>query len=141
MYKYKYTIADCHKLAEKYNGKFLSSEYLRANDSYMWKCRNPKHPIFNKSFSKARLGQWCPKCKYEKISNTLRGKNTKNGDIYNIDYCKKISNKLDIICHSREYKNLKSKMKWECKNCGYKWEASFASIKTYKNKGCPHCEH
>lgn len=140
LYKYKYTIADCHKLAEKHNGKFLSSEYLRANDSYMWKCRNPEHPIFNKSFSKARLGQWCPKCKYEKISNTLSGKNTKNGDIYNIDYCKKISNKLDIICHSTEYKNLKSKMKWECKNCGYKWEASFASIKTYKNKGCPHCK-
>ena len=91
MSKYKYTIKDCHKLAKERNGTFNSPSYLKASTKYSWKCGIPKHPVFEKSLTQVNQGQWCPKCRYIKASNTLRGRSTKSNIIYDIEFCKNLA--------------------------------------------------
>lgn len=54
------TIEDCHKLAKSNNGKFLSTEYIRANIKYVWRCHEGH--IFEATYCAVQKHRWCPTC-------------------------------------------------------------------------------
>lgn len=56
------------KLAEKMNGVLISEKYNGNKEKLKWKCHNPNHPIFDKSFSHVCRGIWCNSCKSEKLT-------------------------------------------------------------------------
>ena len=80
MSKLKYTINDCHSMAKERGFRFLSEKYRCATDKYEWKCGVEGHPVFEKSLTQIKAGQGCPKCRYDKVSAKLRGKNFKTGE-------------------------------------------------------------
>jgi hypothetical protein len=66
----KYTFLDMHKLAEKYNGKCLSIEFVSAGKKMLWECENghqfetcPSYIIFSK--------RWCRQCRIDNKSKNI----------------------------------------------------------------------
>ena len=87
------------------------------------------HYIWNSSFSKIRNGYGCPKCNDTILNNEI---------IDNILLERHIQ-----IKRIGEYKNIYTKIDWQCLKCSYIWLAKPGEIKRQgKNRegsGCPHC--
>jgi hypothetical protein len=58
--KKRCNIEDVQKLAHKFGGKCLSTEYVGAHDKLKWECFN-KH-TFEMSTTNVKSGSWCKKC-------------------------------------------------------------------------------
>ena len=120
----KYTIEDMRELARKRGGKCLSKQYHGALKHHKWQCEcgykweTAPSSIYN-------LGSWCPKC-----SGNLR---------LTIQDMQAIAKKHDGKCLSKKYKNINTKLRWECKD-GHKWSASAASVK-HAEAWCPTCSY
>lgn len=59
------SIRDCHNIAKKNNGKFLSPRYLNTNTKYLWECE--KGHQWNALLASVKNNDtWCPKCNISK---------------------------------------------------------------------------
>jgi len=63
----KLTIIDMHKLAEKYDGKCLSAEYINNHSKLSWRCS--KNHEWMAVPANVKNGHWCPKCAIENSKN------------------------------------------------------------------------
>ncbi|KKL82784.1 hypothetical protein LCGC14_1981250, partial [marine sediment metagenome] len=60
------TLHDAQKLAEKRNGKCLSTEYKNNKTRMSWQCG--KRHIWYSIFSNIRAGGWCPECSIHNVA-------------------------------------------------------------------------
>jgi hypothetical protein len=115
--KSKQTIEECHRLAEKQDGKCLSIQYVNNKKNLHWKC-NQGHEWYS-NFSNVKRGRWCNACRKKTIQD-----------------CQKIAETKGGKCLSVEYINKREKLKWEC-HLKHTWNASYNQIKN--NQWCPEC--
>ena len=118
----KGSIKAMDKLAAERGGKCLSREYVNAHTKLKWEC-SKKHVWFaNPNMvkgAKNTKGTWCPECAgRRKLS---------------IDEMHRIAEERGGKCLSSEYRNGRTKLKWECAK-GHVWEAAPADVKGNKNK-------
>jgi len=57
------TIQDMRKIAEKRNGKCLSTDYIDSHTKLLWSCSN--NHIWEATPASTKNGKWCPTCKKE----------------------------------------------------------------------------
>ena len=101
------------KIAEARGGKCLSDAYIKSNIKLEWEC--DKGHKFSATPNDIQQGSWCPIC----AGNIVR----------NIEDCKKLAKNNEGKCLSTIYKNVDTKMLWECK-FGHQWETTYYSVKT-----------
>ncbi len=84
----KNTIQDCHNLARKKGGLFLSNEYINNRTKYKWRCELGH--IWEATSGNIKNGKWCPKCLkktqthiFKIVKSMFPGKNVKY-DVRNI---------------------------------------------------------
>ncbi len=116
----KFCIEDMQVIAKKWRGKCLSQKYTNVQTKLEWQCQK-KHTWWAKP-ADIRQGTWCPEC---------RGTKKKT-----IEDMQKIAKKWKGKCRSRKYKNLVTKLKWECKK-GHRWMATPDNI--VQGHWCPEC--
>jgi rubredoxin len=66
------TLRDCILLANKYEGKFLSTEYTKNKIKYIWQCKYGH--TFLARYNDVDQGHWCPVCSIEKTKETMKKK-------------------------------------------------------------------
>ncbi len=103
-------------------GECLSANYKNAHTKLKWKCS--KEHIWESSANNIARGKWCPYCAGIKLETNY------------IKTCRSLAKKRGGKCLSLEFKNAKTKLKWEC-HFGHRWEALASSIKN--GSWCPHC--
>lgn len=114
------TIEECHLLAKNIGGECLSTKYINQTKKLKWKCKCGN--IFYRNYKSVKRGSWCQKCS--------------NKTAITLEYCMDFARKRDGYCRSKEYKNTKIHMLWECK-FGHQWKSSFENIKS--GCWCPNC--
>lgn len=114
------TIEDCHNLAKKRNGKFLSKEYISAKTKYLWQCQYGH--IWKTTYHCIKQGYWCPECGGCK-KLTIK-------DCYNLAF----SRNGKFL--SKEYVGSTIKYLWQCDQ-GHRWKATYSQIK--RGCWCPMC--
>ncbi|MCG2720071.1 MAG: hypothetical protein L6266_05090, partial [Nanoarchaeota archaeon] len=119
--KRKDSIENMQEIAKKRGGKCLSKKYINTHLKLKWKCNKCGYE-WKALPSNIKRGSWCPSC-VGQARSTLK-------DI------KKLAKKKKIKCLSKKYINAKTKMKWQCNKCDYKWRATYSSI-AYLRKDRP----
>ena len=116
-----YTKQDLDMLAQKHNGRCLSSNYQKAKTKYVWECHK-KH-IFKKSWDEIKnKNSWCSRCigRGRTISDLRAFAQAKGGK-----------------CLSLSFAKMQDKFQWKCSS-GHQWKASAASV--YRGSWCPRCK-
>lgn len=101
-------------------GECLATEYISAKTKDKWKCKNPNHPIFETDFQCVTRGNWCVLCHLEEQAK-------KNSLSNGLELAQEHAAKEGGLCLSTEYKNAKTKMKWQCK-ANHIWEAAYDHV-------------
>jgi len=114
----KHTIKDLQDFAEIKGGKCLSEKYINNALGISWLCRCGF--IWEATWQRIKLGNWCPECARKHIGDCNRK--------YNINDLEKFANKNGGICVSENYFNLNEQIMWQC-NCGLIWEQSWKNLK------------
>ena len=117
------SIEAIQKLAKKFNGQLISTNYVNRHSSLEWKCANGH--IWEATLSQIQRGSRCAICAREKIKtenfNKLLGiAKSKNGKLL-----------------SKKYVKSTSKLKWQCEK-RHSWVATPPDI--VKGLWCPVCE-
>ncbi len=117
-----YTIEDMRAWAKQKGGLCLSREYVNSSTPLQWQCKEghkwrvaPNNILLQKS--------WCRRCA------GLERKTLKD--------MQQIAAKRGGACLSTEYKNVGTKLTWQCAD-GHIWEAKPNTI-TSQNSWCPQC--
>jgi len=118
----KFGIQNMQELAQKYNGKCLSTEYINLTSKLLWECEK-KHQ-WEATPRNIKRDYWCPECKIEK---------SKKMKIIEMQLLAKKNNGKFL---SEVYINRDTKLLWECEE-GHQWETTPRSIK--KGHWCPIC--
>lgn len=114
-------IQELKAIAQEHGGKCLSVRYERSSTKMKWLCR--KGHIFKTTANSIKRGSWCRKCcGLERLS---------------IEEMKLIAEKQGGKCLSEEYKNARTKLKWQCAE-GHIWEAIPNSVK-HRGTWCGRC--
>ncbi len=119
-------LKEMQKLAKKRNGKCLSAHYLTSDNKLLWRCYLEHE--FLSSPNDVQQGKWCRKCGIIKTSNIRR---------LTIEEMQKIAETRHGKCLSKQYKNNRTPLLWECKK-GHEWNASTDNIKA--GKWCIKCQ-
>lgn len=114
-------ILEMHKIAFAKGGKCLSRYYVNSKMKLLWQCEKG-HQWFASQFSIKVRQSWCPYC-----AGTLP---------LGMDAMHVLSRERGGKCLSKEYKNCKTKMLWQCKH-GHKFQSTPDNIK--QGRWCPHC--
>lgn len=109
--------------AEKRGEKCLSKVYINSETPLEWECKNGHR--FKKTRDFYKQHTLCVQCKHDEIRKR------------NLIKIQKIATKKFGKCLSKEYFDLDTKLKFECK-LGHKWETTPINI-IYANSWCPHC--
>ena len=118
----KITIDDCIRKASEHNGECLNKIYINSRTKMRWRCKEGHE--WDATFASIKYkNSWCPYCS---------GKRK-----HSLKECQKIAKEKGGKCLSVEYIDIKTKMRWRCKE-GHEWDATFANIK-YQNSWCPYC--
>ena len=116
----KLSIEEMQKIAESKNGKCLSEDYINTKTKLKWKCE--KGHIWESTPGNVKHGYWCLKCSgREKLT---------------IEEMQEIAKERGGKCLSNVYKNMRTKLKWECGK-GHIWESTPGNIK--RGSWCPKC--
>ncbi len=116
----KATIEEMQEIAESRGGKCLSKEYKNKELKLKWKCG--REHVWEATAHAVKCGTWCPECVGKK----------KLG----IKKMKEIAKERGGKCLSKEYKNRRSKLTWQCEK-GHTWESTPKNIKA--GSWCPEC--
>ena len=117
----KLTTEEMQKLAGERGGECLSTKYTNGKTKLRWQCK--KGHIWEAIPNSIKRNHWCPYC---------AGKAR-----LNIEEMKTLATNHGGKCLSENYINLKSKLKWRCKE-GYEWEATPGNIKS-RGAWCMKC--
>lgn len=130
------TIKDCQNTAKERGGKCLSKEYINVQTKLKWKCQECH--VWWATPNGIRSGKWCKDCnEKEKIMRTRLGKTiSKYTYRYTIADAIVMAKKFEGKCLSKEYKDSKTSLKWQCKK-GHTWEDRLYRVK--KEVWCPVC--
>lgn len=110
------------RLAEKFDGKCLSRNYVNAHTPLLWECKRG-HQWVTKP-NTVQQGHWCKRC------NALE-RQTAQKQIMDI-----LAKKRGGKCLSTAYVNSYTKLEWECQE-GHKWWVVPSEIK--RGTWCPEC--
>ena len=114
------------EIARKNGGECLSSEYRRAKDLLLWRCRHG-HEWHASGGNVRSRRSWCPYCV---------GKGRVNLEMAQADAMAKGG-----ACLSTEIKNVNTPVRWRC-SAGHEWMPAPAKIRGRGKAGgtwCPHC--
>ena len=121
------TIDDMKKLAEMFEGKCLSTEYINSKVKLRWQCK--KGDEWEAYPDSVKAGHWCPVCAK---SNRLETKKNKG-----LELIKRIVDEKRGKCLTIDnFQTFESILKWECE-FGHAWEMSVNWIKA--GYWCPIC--
>lgn len=120
----KKTLTDMQELAATRNGRCLSTEYLGARVPLRWQC-DKSHEWDAAPTSITSRGSWCPYCAGQK------------GFSATIEFMRETAIERGGRCLSVEYKNSKTKLRWQCA-IGHEWDAIPLNV-IHKKSWCPHC--
>lgn len=119
----KLTIEKMQETAKEKGGKCLSIKYNGIHEKLQWEC-SEGHVWEARPNDIINNGSWCPYCcGHAKLT---------------IEFMQKIAEERGGKCLSTEYKNVFSKLKWECEN-KHVWDAIPLNI-VHKHGWCPHCK-
>ena len=113
-------IKEMQEIAEKRNGKCVSSEYLTTHHKLTWECEYGHQ--WNAIPSAVRRGSWCPTCSGHKKPT--------------IEDMQELASKKNGRCLSNQYTSTHVKLLWQCEK-GHQWEARPSGIKS--GAWCPKC--
>ena len=116
------TIKSAQSLAKEKGGKCLSREYKHNRVKMKWQCKE-KHE-WETTYANVRQGCWCPHC------SGLFLKTIKDAKL--------LAKEKDGKCLSKEYKNSRTRMKWQCKE-RHIWQACYGDIQY--GTWCPKCKN
>lgn len=122
----KRTVEDLKSIAKQRGGFCHATTYTNALSPVLWECKR-KHKWYARPNSVISSNQWCRKCAY--LDRTVK----RNLTIKDMNL---IARKREGACLSKRYINIKSKLRWQCKN-NHKWFASADSI--FSGRWCPTC--
>jgi hypothetical protein len=114
-------ILEMHKIAFAKGGKCLSHCYVNSKMKLLWQCEKG-HQWFATPFSIKVRKSWCPYC----AGNQPLGVNAMHV----------LARERGGKYLSKEYKNCKTKMLWQCKH-GHRFQSTPDNIK--QGRWCPHC--
>ena len=100
--------------------ELVSSSYSDGQARYKVKCKDGHE--WSTTIGHLREGKGCAHCS-DKARHTLED-------------ARVVTNERELIVHSREVRNSRTKLKWECKVCGHFWLSTLSCIMTSK-RGCP----
>lgn len=122
----KRTIEELHLKAQQHGGQCLSTKYTNNRTKLKWKCAQGH--AWSAAPHNILMGQWCPKCKGQRISEKLRT---------DISVLKKLAISRGGKLLSVQYFNSVTPLQWECAK-GHTWWAKAVNV---KNSGhwCPEC--
>jgi hypothetical protein len=103
---YAHSIEYMKAIANERNGKCLSEEYFNAHTPLLWEC-SEGHTWWAIPDSILR-GTWCDRCVRREVS---------------IEDMHRIANERGGKCLSDVYRNMRSKLDWECAH-GHRWKAT-----------------
>ena len=109
-----------HQIAIEKDGKCLSAEYHNSKSKLLWAC-NKGHQ-WNATPDNIRQGAWCHECGGSKKLT--------------IEDMRQIAKDRNGKCLSQKYKNIQSKLEWECVN-KHKWFSTPRDIR--KGSWCHEC--
>lgn len=115
------TIELMREIAGQHGGKCISTEYVNDDTKLKWQCAEGH--VWEARSQNIRKGQWCRVC-----SGALK---------LTIEEMRSIAESKGGKCLSSEYKDNKTKLKWQCSE-GHIWEATPNPIKS-KGNWCPTC--
>ena len=115
------TIEEMQAIAAEHGGKCLSTEYKGAHSNLLWRCEN-KHEWEATPASIKNQGSWCRQC---------AGKAP-----LSLEEMRSIAKERGGECLSKEYVNLKTKLRWRCAY-GHEWNATPGNVK--RGKWCKEC--
>ena len=118
------TLVDMQEIAATRGGKCLSQEYVNSQTHLQWVCA--KGHKWAAAPSEIRRGKWCGKC-------SRRGQSGK----YTLEEVQGIAASRGGKCLSSEYKNQKTKIKWQCAH-GHIWLSRLNGV-INQGQWCPQC--
>lgn len=126
--KAKHTIEQMQELAEKKDGKCLSTEYINIYSNLIWQCH--KGHQWQAKPTKILAGHWCTHydCRYMEVSKKLRR------DIKELHL---LAQQKGGKLLSTEYANSLDKLIWECSK-GHQWKTKALNVMNNKTR-CPVC--
>jgi hypothetical protein len=125
--KQRGSILSCHQAAEAKGGKCLSTEYINNRNKIKWQCEHGH--TWDAPFYSIKKGFWCLDC-YRSKKNRKKLKIT-------IEYCRQLAESKKYKCLSTEYKNNRTKIKWQC-NKNHIFDMALTNMKDF-NQSCPEC--
>lgn len=114
------TIEHLKFIARSKGGDCLSDTYLGDNQKLIWKCAIGH--VWDAVPTSIKQGRWCPDC----------GGRPR----LNLQIAQQAALDFQGECLSEEYINVKTKMKWRCKE-GHEWQTSFDSVR--QGNWCRRC--
>ena len=114
------TIENMKSLAESRGGKCLSTKYVNSKTKLEWQCSEGHR--WKATPSDVRQGKWCAKC---------AGKAP-----HTIAEMRELASSKGGKCLSKQYRNSKTKLKWQCSE-GHVWESAPGNI--ISGRWCPVC--
>lgn len=111
---------EINELATKKNGKCLSKVFINTKTKMLWECEFGHQ--WEAPLNTIKNGHWCLIC-----SGKEKG---------TIEEMREIAESKGGKCLSKDYVNIRTKLKWQCKN-RHIWEATPGSIK--KGNWCVEC--
>jgi len=118
-------LEELQEIAIKRGGKCLSEYYISTHTKLKWQCKEGH--VWEATPDNIKRGTWCPICAIRIRADKLRG---------TIEEMHAIAEKRGGRCLSKEYIDIDTKLKWQCKE-GHIWEAIPYTIKI--GHWCPNC--
>ncbi|KKN45210.1 hypothetical protein LCGC14_0685370 [marine sediment metagenome] len=115
------------KIAEEKGGRCLSKRYTNNKTKLLWECQI-KHQ-WEATPKAIKQGAWCPECKKTRKVAHKR---------YSLQDMIQLAESRDGKCLSKEFKNVRSKIHWECSK-KHRWKAVPDSV--LRGTWCPICAH
>lgn len=123
----KYTIDDMQGIAAERGGRCLSTEMQTVTEKIEWQCA--KHHSWMATPHNIMSGNWCPECA-KKTAASRR-------ITHSIAKADKFAKAKGGRCLSKIFKQVKSKLEWECAE-GHRWHANCDNV-INGGKWCPFC--
>jgi len=126
--KMEHPLRGMNELAERYNGKCLSSEFRGFRERLTWRCE--KGHVWESLPLNVKTGHWCPQCGRQRMAEKKRKKGLE-------DLKKAVKERNgEILSRDEDYANTIRKMRFRCEK-GHEWETRPSVVKS--GHWCPVC--
>jgi hypothetical protein len=124
----RHTLDDARALAEKREGKCLSTSYVNSSTKLQWQCQHGH--TWYASFANVQMARWCPVCGPRRSVETKRRNLRPNAlrYYYSIADVRAHAKNLGGDCLSDDYISSNSSLVWRCRS-GHTWRNSWNNVK------------